>query len=312
MALRHLSSFVPTADELVALDLPRLGGILLLHLKSYEGLNTVFQNGCLNRDYLIAMLENRNVGLGPLPRKEPEYGARQPEVTRAILEAWNWLEREGMLMRDAQQPAAWYVITRQGEELIKRVHRFEQWEKLGVSRVKSDLDHTGGLREVGATPEVQDLAWKWVQMKEAQATTIARERAAASRLAVIADSRIEEVRAIKSPDFDFSKLVRLCEEINKVYSEGCYFATAVLTRGLLDHVPPVFGFKTFAEVANNYAGGGKSFKETMQHLESASRKVADAHLHMPIRKSESLPTAQQVNCGQQLDILLSEIVRIMK
>jgi hypothetical protein len=103
MALRHLSSFVPTADELVALDLPRLGGILLLHLKSYEGLNTVFQNGRLNRDYLIAMLENRNVGLGPLPRKEPEYGARQPGVTRAILEAWNWLEREGMLMRDAHR-----------------------------------------------------------------------------------------------------------------------------------------------------------------------------------------------------------------
>jgi hypothetical protein len=86
----------------------------------------------------------------------------------------------------------------------------------------------------------------------------------------------------------------------------------MLTRGLLDHAPPVFGFKTFSEVANNYAGGGKSFKETMQHLENAARKVADVHLHMPIRKSETLPTAQQVNCGQQLDMLLSEIVRITK
>ncbi len=69
MALRHLSSFMPTADGLLTLDLPRLGGILLLHLKSYEGLNTVFQNGRLNRDYFIAMLENRNVGLGPLPHR---------------------------------------------------------------------------------------------------------------------------------------------------------------------------------------------------------------------------------------------------
>jgi hypothetical protein len=48
-----------------------------------------------------------------------------------------------MLMRDAQQPGAWYVITRRGEELIKQAHRFEQWEKLGVSRVKADLEHTG-------------------------------------------------------------------------------------------------------------------------------------------------------------------------
>ncbi len=68
--------------------------------------------------------------------------------------------------------------------------------------------------------------------------------------------------------------------------------------------------KTFSEVANNYGGGGKSFRETMRHLENASRKVADAHLHIPIRKSEALPTAQQVNCAQQLDVLLSEIVRI--
>jgi len=172
MALRSISSFIPTADELLTLDLSRLGGILLLHLKSWEGLGTVFQNGRLNRDYFIAMMENRNVGLGPLPFKELEYRARQPEIIRALLEAWNWLECEGMLMRDAQQPAAWYAITCRGEELIKQAHRFEQWEKLGVSRVKADLENTGGVKEVGGTQEVRDLVWKWVQMKEAQATTI--------------------------------------------------------------------------------------------------------------------------------------------
>lgn len=50
----------------------------------------------------------------------------------------------------------------------------------------------------------------------------------------------------------------------------------------------------------------------MQHLQSASRNVADGHLHQQIRKSETLPTAQQVNCGQQLDVLLSEIVRMTR
>jgi hypothetical protein len=134
----------------------------------------------------------------------------------------------------------------------------------------------------------------------------------ADGMPVIADSRLAELRALNPAQFDFKKLVRLCEEINTAYGQKCYFATAMLTRGLLDHVPPAFGFKTFSEVANNYAGGGKSFKETMQHLANASRKVADAHLHMPIRRSETLPTAQQVNCGQQLDMLLAEIVRIMK
>ena len=89
-----------------------------------------------------------------------------------------------------------------------------------------------------------------------------------------------------------------------------YFATAMLTRGLLDHVPPLFGTNTFSQVANNYGGGGRSFKDTMHHLENAARKVADAHLHMPIRRSETLPTAQQVHFASQLDVLLAEIVRI--
>jgi hypothetical protein len=129
---------------------------------------------------------------------------------------------------------------------------------------------------------------------------------------VVAESRLVELRSLVSPDFDFRKQVRLCEEINAAYGLQCYFATAMLIRGLLDHVPPVFGCKTFSEVANNYAGGGRSFKETMLHLENASRKVGDANLHTPIRKSETLPTAQQVNCAQQLDVLLAEIVRIMK
>src|SRR5262245_19257065 len=123
-------------------------------------------------------------------------------------------------------------------------------------------------------------------------------------LTFIAESRLAELRALSSSQFDFKKLVRLCEELNAVHREECYFATAMLTRGLLDHVPPLFGKTSFSEVANNYGAGGKSFKETMHHLENAARKVADAHLHIPIRKSETLPTAQQVNFAAQLDMLL--------
>jgi hypothetical protein len=134
--------------------------------------------------------------------------------------------------------------------------------------------------------------------------------ASADGLTEIADSRLAELRKLTSAQFDFKKLVRLCEEINTAYGQKCYFATAMLIRGLLDHLPPIFGKATFSEVANNYAGGGKSFKETMQHLENAARKVADAHLHMPIRKSETLPAPQQVNFAAQLDVLLSEIVRL--
>jgi hypothetical protein len=86
MAVRPLRSFFPAADELLAADLPDLGEALLLHLNSYE--DRVKQHGRLHQRYLLAMLENRNVGLGPLP-PAPEYGASQPAVTRRVMEAWN-------------------------------------------------------------------------------------------------------------------------------------------------------------------------------------------------------------------------------
>ena len=116
MAFRPLKSFFPTADELLQQDLPTLGEVLLTHLKSYEGLNTVYQHAGLNRGYFRAMLENRNVGLGPLP-KEPEYGTRQPEVTKRMMEAWNWLERQGLLIHNDQQVADWFTISSDGEEV---------------------------------------------------------------------------------------------------------------------------------------------------------------------------------------------------
>ena len=145
MGIRPLKSFFPTADELLAADLPQVGEALLVHLNSYE--DRVKQHSLLNRDYLFAMLENRNAGLGPLP-PAPEYGDRQLEVTRAVMEAWNWLEREGLLIH-APKGGTWFSISRKGEDLLRRFGRYEYWEKLGIDQVKADLEHTGGLRVVG-------------------------------------------------------------------------------------------------------------------------------------------------------------------
>jgi hypothetical protein len=108
-----------------------------------------------------------------------------------------------------------------------------------------------------------------------------------------------------------TKLIALCEELNVTYRSQCYHAVAALVRALLDHVPPIFGGKSFSEVANTYAGA-KSFKECMQRLDGAGRKIADAHLHTQIRASEVLPTRTQVNFSNEVDFLLAEIVRVLK
>ena len=124
--------------------------------------------------------------------------------------------------------------------------------------------------------------------------------------------RIEQLRTIQSGEFDLSKLIELCKEINNCFQVESYMAVAMLVRAILDHVPPIFGCKNFAEISNNYAGGSKSFKQSMQHLEMSSRKIADSHLHTQIRKSEILPNRTQVNFSNDLDVLLAEIVRLLK
>jgi hypothetical protein len=248
MAFRPLNSFFPTAGELLAAGQQRLGEALLVHLNSYEG--QVKQHGKLYRGYLLGMLENQNQGLGQRPPGY-DYGAKQADVTRRVMEAWHWLERQGFLVPHASTQG-WHVISTEGEELLSKLNRFERWETLGLDQVKSDLEHTGGLRVVGGGPGVTEMAWEWVRMKEGQAMLPTGKRIGSrGGSSFIADSRIDELRKLSSPDFDSQKLIRLCEELNSSYDNGNLYATAMLMRGVLDHVPPVFGHTTFAQVANN-------------------------------------------------------------
>lgn len=122
--------------------------------------------------------------------------------------------------------------------------------------------------------------------------------------------RIDAMKRIPSKQFDLTKLIQFCNELNSCRRNGNLYAIIMLCRAIIDHVPPIFKLKTFNEVANNYAGSG-SFKESMERLNSSSRKIADQHLHTLIRNSEVLPTITQVDFSNDLDLLLSEVVRIL-
>lgn len=129
-------------------------------------------------------------------------------------------------------------------------------------------------------------------------------------------TRIKELSNVKYTKFDLCKLIKLCKEINNCYTNGNLLAVMMLIRALLDHVPPIFVsdhqvYKNFSEVANNYKGS-KSFRESMVHLNESSRKIADSYLHIQIRHSETLPNKTQVNFHNDLDVLLAEIVRVIK
>jgi hypothetical protein len=133
----------------------------------------------------------------------------------------------------------------------------------------------------------------------------------ATALVFVDEARLTDLRQLSPANFDLRKLIGICNELNVCYRSQCYFAVAALTRTLLDHVPPVFALDTFAQVANHYSGGGRSFSGSMKHLETSARHIADGHLHGRIRKKESLPTRTQVNFSSDIDVLLGEVVRVL-
>lgn len=127
----------------------------------------------------------------------------------------------------------------------------------------------------------------------------------------VAEERIAELAEIEKGDFDTAKLIRLLRELNVAYNNEAHFTTGILVRAVIDHVPPIFGFTTFPEVANNYQGT-KSFKSAMKRLNDSLRNLADSYLHVQIRKVESLPTVNQVDFRAELDALLSEVSRVLQ
>lgn len=131
---------------------------------------------------------------------------------------------------------------------------------------------------------------------------------------LVSEERLAALRELANSgkcNFDLCRLIRLCEELNTGFENRCFYAVIALTRAILDHIPPLFGFKRFAQVANNY-GGQKSFKEAMQKLDSMCRSIADLHLHSQARQKESLPSEQQVDFSQALDLLLAEVLVILQ
>ncbi len=164
------------------------------------------------------------------------------------------------------------------------------------------------IREVAQSinSQIRDIAWV---PKVAGTEKVVESQVSSG--AYVELTRINELKAIRSEKFDVARLIALCEELNICYANDCNQATIMLTRAIVDHVPPIFGVTNFAEVANNY-GGSKSFRQSMEHLEKSSRKIADSYLHGQIRSKESLPTRTQINFSNDLDVLLAEIIRILK
>lgn len=106
-----LSSLVPNAGDLLALEVEELAGVLLTHLNSYgnDSGKTVVQQGRVSQHNFFNTLDHH-----------PEYPGRQTEVNQALMEAWSWLQGEGFLVRDPNQTADWFFLSRRAQRLKSR------------------------------------------------------------------------------------------------------------------------------------------------------------------------------------------------
>lgn len=95
-----IARILPYADRLLALEPEELAGVLLHYLNS---LTTEEKNG-LNR---------YNFSLSHTVKDYPSEV--QDRVSRALMEAWVWLEREGFLAPKPGSQGEWVFIARRGE-----------------------------------------------------------------------------------------------------------------------------------------------------------------------------------------------------
>jgi len=102
MAEVSIHSLVPDAQALLALSPEELAGVVLQYLNSLSSSNS----GQLNR-YNFS-----------LPHTVEGYTPQhRDQISRALMEAWVWLEREGLLAPKPGSQGEWVFVTRRGQQL---------------------------------------------------------------------------------------------------------------------------------------------------------------------------------------------------
>jgi len=126
----------------------------------------------------------------------------------------------------------------------------------------------------------------------------------------VSTDRIEKMGNLSHSEFDLKKLIKLLEELNLVYGLNLVYATGMVVRAIIDHIPPIFGFKNFETFASQYScpGNARSFKNQMMQLTNM-KDASDSAIHSHVRRKESIPDMIQFKKQTEIDALLQEIIR---
>jgi len=149
---------------------------------------------------------------------------------------------------------------------------------------------------------------KYISNKNTRNLSVGMELTGKNSSSYISKAIIDRLSNIESNRFDTKKLIVLANELNYNYQNGNAYASAGLLRAITDHVPPIFGFNVFSQVASNYSWGrtDKSFIKKLADY----RDVADDALHRQISSFETLIDIDHLPNPRALDVLLTEAAKI--
>jgi len=121
---KSLASLVPSANDLLQLDVEEVGWVLLVHLASLgqnSGDGRVWGEGRINQYNFFNQLD-----------QQPIYGTRRGDVNRVLMEAWGWLQHEGFLVREVGSGGTESCfLSRRAKHLETRAE-FDAYRKAGL------------------------------------------------------------------------------------------------------------------------------------------------------------------------------------
>jgi hypothetical protein len=112
----------------------------------------------------------------------------------------------------------------------------------------------------------------------------------------------------KHDSFNYKKLIKILGELNYNFAAGYQYASSMLIRAVLDHIPPIFGYTSFEEVVNNYSWD-KTDKEYMKKLLDFKNNADDA-LHRQISEDQDLLEMDNLPNSNRINRLLQECLKI--
>jgi hypothetical protein len=119
------------------------------------------------------------------------------------------------------------------------------------------------------------------------------------------------IEAIKAKDgtsrFNVTKLLTLIDELNDNYGRGRTYASHMLLRAILDHVPPIWGQPHFDAAVSNYAWS-RTDKKYVKRLQDFRAQGDDA-LHRQISADGDLLGFDDMPTSVCVDRLLLECAK---